>query len=366
MKSIRISLPEFSYIRYLYYAFLKLIDSDKADIKVLNNAVEISAKGEDIRPVLSSAIEYAIELGRDYTQRGFKAVFPMSGNDKKIFQGLLKELNLSNSDMLTALERYADIIKGMNSDELSALERGYDAKFSPFQAFLLEIYSFTRAPFFDSNYKHQLSMNLHQIMICTAGYIAARCIRSKIGDNYVTVLILPLNLKVTRYDFYKSIRDSIVELPGMSPEEAVILWIALHLPNDFFEDILLICVDEPGQSIKPISTIAISNDFWLRATRLRMLREQEYYVKEIKELLRNALKKGIRAQPEIDDAIEYVKLLYLAVQKGFEREILELALRSSRRETLLASTSSQDTTSRKEIARKARIISRVLLKTQQD
>ncbi len=360
MRSIRISLPEFPYIRYLYYAFLKLIDSDKADIRVSNNAVEILAKGEDIRPVLSSAIEYAVELGKDYTQRRFRVDFPMSGNDKKIFRRLLNELGLSEQDMLTVLKEYASRIKEININELQeALEYG-EGGFSPFQAFLLETYSLTRAPFFNSDYKHELRMSLHQMMICTTGYIAVRCNMSRIGDDNVAVLVLPLNLKVTRYDFYRMIRNSVVGLLGMSSEEAVILWIALHLPDDFSEDILVLGVKEPGQSMTPISSITISNEFLLRATRLSILREHE---DNVRRLLRYALIKGSRSQPEVDDAIEYVKLLYLAIQKGYEREIYELALRSSRREASLASTSSQDDTirNRKEIARRARIISSTLL-----
>jgi hypothetical protein len=201
-------------------------------------------------------------------------------------------------------------------------------------------------------------------MICTAGYIAARhsghMVMQGKDKKFITVLFLPINLKVTRYDFYKNIR-TIEGLPGMSPEEAVILWIALQLPKDFNEDILVLGVEEPGQSMQPVSSITISNEFLLRAKRLEKLREQQ---ERVKELLRYALRKGVERQPEIDDTIEYVKLLYLAVQEGYEREMLELALRSSRREASLTSTSSQDNTikNRIKVARIARKISALLLK----
>jgi hypothetical protein len=368
LKSIRIELPELPYLRCLYYAFIKLIDLDYADIRVVNNAVEVEARGDDIRPVLSKAIKYAIELGKDYEQRRLRSEFPLSGNDKKIFEKLKTALRLGkDGSILNALEEYSSIIERINVNKLQeALANQSNAEFSLFQAFLLETYSLTRAPFFNGEYEHGLKMNLYQMMICIAGYIAARHSTSSIGDKSLTVLFLPINLKVTRSDFYRIIRNSITELPGMSPEEAVILWIALHLPKDFNEDILVLGVQEPGQSMQVVSSITISNEFLLRAERLEKLREQQ---KDVRELLKYALMKGkskrIKPQPEIDDAIEYVKLLYLAVQKGFENEMLELALRSSRREALLAYTNSQDTTirSRKEIARIARMISTHLLKS---
>ena len=368
MKSIRIELPELPYLRCLYYAFIKLIDLDYADIRVVNNTVEVEARGDDIRPVLSEAIKYAVELGKDYEQRGLRSEFPLSGNDKKSknFKNLLNTLGLNMTDnMLNALDKYSSMIKCINFNVLQqALANKSNAEFSPFQAFLLETYSLTRAPFFNGEYKHELKMNLHQMMICTAGYIAARhsghMVMQGKDKKFITVLFLPINLKVTRYDFYKNIRK-IDGLPGLSPEEAVILWIALHLPKDFNEDILVLGVEEPGRSMQLVSSITISNEFLLRAERLEKLREQQEHVKE---LLRYALKKGVKPQPEIDDAIEYVKLLYLAVQEGYEREMLELALRSSRKEASLTSTSSQDNTikNRIKVTRIARKISAILLK----
>jgi hypothetical protein len=366
LKSIRIELPEFPYLRCLYYAFIKLIDLDDVDIRVVNNAVEVEARGDDIRLVLSNAIRYAVELGEDYKQRMLRSDFPLSGNDKKIFEKLKTVLSLGKDvSILNALEQYSSIIERINVNILQqALANQSNVKCSPFQAFLLETYSLTRAPFFNGKYKHKLKMNLHQMMICTAGYIAARhsghMVMQGKDKKFITVLFLPINLKVTRYDFYKNIRK-IDGLPGLSPEEAVILWIALHLPKDFNEDILVLGVEEPGRSMQLVSSITISNEFLLRAERLEKLREQQEYVKE---LLRYALRKGVERQPEIDDAIEYVKLLYLAVQKGFENEMLELALRSSRREASLTSTSSQDNTikNRIKVAKMARKISTLLLK----
>jgi hypothetical protein len=360
LKSVRITLPEFPYIRFLYYAFIKLIDSDKANIRVINNAVELEAKGGDIRDVLSSVIEYVVELSKESDLS-----FPLSGNDKKIFKELKKELGLSeNDDVLNTLNKYSSKIKGIN-DIQSAFEDNSNT-YSPLQAFLLETYSLTRAPFFNGNYKHDHLMNLHQMMICVAGYLASKHSSYKGKDKKrITILFLPINLKVTRYNFYRIIRD-IPNPYGMSPEEALILWIALHLPKDFYEDILVLGVEEPGQSMQPVSSITVSSEFLRRAERrLEMLRED--YKDLVKELLSYALRKEseVKPQPGIDDAIEYVKLLYLAVQEGYEKEILELALRSSRREALLASTSSQDNAirDRLNVARKARTISKILLES---
>ncbi len=363
MRSIKIKLPDSPYLRSLYLAFIKLIDKDYANIRPLYDTVEIEAKDNDIRPVLSSAIKYAIELGTHHKNRDLPIDFPLSANDNKIKKKLMKELKLSEQDsMLSALEEYSKIIEGKNVKELKNALLSNNGDLSPFNVFLLELYQYTRAPFFNGKHKHGLKMNMHQMLICTAGYMAARHCRSSKGDESITVLILPINLRVTNYDFYRNLRDSIGKLPGTSPEEAVILWFALHLHNDFLEDIIILGIKEPignKKSIELVASIPLNlNELWLRSgKRLEILKSKQ---EDIKILLEYALKKGTKPQPKIDDAIEYVKLLYLAIQ-GFERERLELALRASRREVVLAfKDNKEEEKKRMYVAKIAREISQLL------
>lgn len=373
MKKIKIGLPNLPYLRHLYFAFLKLIDYDIARLTFIDRGVELEAEGPDIRPVLKKAFKKVIELSRDYTQRGLRKEFPITANElgstgrkssKALVPSLLGTLSLnSNASILEAVEKYA---KGLISYPPQELEQSLypfreDGEFIPFQVFQLDLYSLTRAPFFNSNYKFDFKLNLHQTMIGVAGYLAARHAAAIIGGNRVVTLIFPLNLRVTKYDLYLNLRDFVPVIPGLKPEEALILWFALKLPPDSIEDLIVIGVEEPGKSLKPFSAVTVHlTELWLRCgSALAKLRDK----KDVETLLKAALSKAQQIKRnEADDAIEFVKLLYLAIQEGRESEKLELALRASRLESALATSNKPQDKQRYHVARIARSIAQDLLR----
>jgi hypothetical protein len=338
LKSIKIGLPPWPYLRQLYVSFVKLIELDYADINFIQDGLEIVARGPDVRAVLSRAFKYAAELGADYRQRGFNNAFPLSGNDVKgPWVKLLQALGLPReASVEQLLSKYSDTITDVEPNELQRALYPYttEGDLAPLQAFLLEFYALTRGPFFDGSYKLKLRMNLHQLLLCIAGYVAARHVRVLVDRKFAAVLMLPMGLGITRYDFYRNLRNNIERLPGLKPDEAVILWVALKVPEDFPEDIMVLAIEEPGgqKQASPVSSIPVHiTEMRARAgDALKRLR----HLSEVYELLRAALSRGIAMagrKPEIDDATEYVKLLFLALQ-GFERERLELELRAARRE----------------------------------
>jgi hypothetical protein len=344
LKSIKIGLPPWPYLRQLYVSFVKLIELDYADINFIQDGLEIVARGPDVRAVLSKAFKYAAELGADYRQRGFNNAFPLSGNDAKgPWVKLLQELELPReASVEQLLTKYSDTIRDVEPGELQRALYPYttEGDLAPLQVLLLEFYALTRGPFFDGFYELKLRMNLHQLLLCIAGYVAARHVRvlvdrkSRKAPKFAAVLMLPMGLGITRYDFYRNLRNNIERLPGLKPDEAVILWVALKVPEDFPEDIMVLAIEEPGgpNQASPVSSIPVHiTEMRARAgDALKRLRHS----REVYELLHAALSRGTAMagrKPEIDDATEYAKLLFLALQ-GFERERLELELRAARRE----------------------------------
>jgi hypothetical protein len=359
LKKLRIGLPPWPYLGYLYTSFLKLIISlDTAKVTPTAGGVELEARGPDMRPVLGEAIRYAAELASDYRDRGLRNEFPLSSNDGRwIKPKILDRLGLpKESDLLDALNEYAHIVEDIDEKELENALYPYSRKgeFSPFQVFLLELYSLTRAPLSDGYYELGLDMNIHQMLICTAGYVAARHVAARVDNEQVAVLIFPLSLRVIRYDFYRNLRNSLTSIPGIRPEEAVILWFAIHLPADFPEDVLVLSVREPfgPQQTSPVASIPVHiTELKARAGEaIERLKE----IHGIEMLLETSLKRGGRPPPDVEDAAEYVKLLYLAIQKGFERERLELMLRASRKEAMMATALDKASARRRIIASVAR------------
>ncbi|MEM2883791.1 MAG: hypothetical protein QXY08_04325, partial [Nitrososphaerales archaeon] len=100
-------------------------------------------------------------------------------------------------------------------------------------------------------------------------------------------------------------------------------------------------------------------DLWLRCGKaLSKLKDKE---DSVERLLRAALSKATQIRrTEADDAIEFVKLLYLAIQEGRESEKLELMLRASRLEASLATSKEPGDKQRYQIARIARTVTQSL------
>ena len=209
------------------------------------------------------------------------------------------------------------------------------------------------------------------LMILLAGYINARCLRFKMGKENITVLVFPPSSSEIRGFLIPKIKEiriplqDLIEeeankqnLPAIYPVEALILWLLINLPEKAVKNVnlYLIAISEP-KGVNPASPVA---DFFIPLRTLYYLMEDlleviKFYRKEVKEvkgykdrlnndLLIPALKYGIITQrkkadlPYIEEALRYVKLLFLACQKGRITERIELLNLSARRYLLLKET----------------------------
>jgi hypothetical protein len=374
MREIRIGLPTLPYLRNLFLSFARLINYDDADVIQEKDALLIKSRGTDVRRDLAHAFDYAVELMREYMNRYKTPVeFPFSGNDRRnVIPKLVKAFGLRGEIRFSEmLEAYAKSVKRIDPPSLqdSLYPFKNNGQLAPLAAFAVDIYGYTRSPYFDGKYKLEIKLNHHQTIICVAGYVAARSFRTRLGGDWVAILIFPLTFNVVKYDLYRALRNSLEYIPGFVPEEALVLWLALHLPSDFPYDILLLGLGEPG-GMKPASVSSSVplhiTAFMRRAQRALDLLKSDPMKGRVRELLRLALQKGIEgkaALPEsaVDDAVNYSKLLFTAIQDFDERK-LEFLLRSSRTESQTFGSQDSNVKRRYQTSLTARLIAMELLK----
>lgn len=342
------------------------MEFDSAQVYLDGDSVQVRSTHADVRRILERAYDYSLELLQEYVDRRGRDL-PLTGNDRTgPLRKLYGQLGVREDEPISkVVKSYVERLRRTSIQELqSALGQFItDGDIALLSALNLEFYGYSRAPFFDGEYKPQLRLNMDQTLMCLAGYFAARATRSRLGDEWLTVLALPNTLGLVRYDFYRNLRSSLLELPGLRPEQAVVLWTAIHLPQDF-PDLLLIGVRDPGPQ-KPCSvgaSLPVSlGAFRARAERfMALMRDQP--TKELTiRLLRSAFAKGRHSKQDVDDAADYVRLLYLAAQ-GFERERNELVLRASRIESRTSLSKEPAQKARHRLASYARRVGMALMK----
>jgi len=362
LKEIVIALPPWPSLRRFYTSFLHLVDQNVVELRQQGNSVIVRSQYADVREELARACQHARELLKGYTKGGKMAELPLSGNDKRwVIVKLRRLLQIGGSIPISeVLESYAQKLPNENPEDLkkALAEFTGEGELALLSALNLDFYGYTRGPFFDGKYELDVRLNIHQMMICLAGYFAARNFRVRVGDEYMSVLIFPLDLGITKYDFYRTLRKNVTQLPGIKPEEGLVLWMLLNLPSDFPDCLVMGVYDPGGQSTASVGAtipIQLTNIRARASSFLAKLQGQNDARDTLIGLLRRSFQKGRETQADVDDAIQYVKLLYLAIQ-NFEREGLELLLRSSRIETLTASSQHEVVKRRHSIARKARYI----------
>ncbi|MBS7629773.1 hypothetical protein KEJ23_07420, partial [Candidatus Bathyarchaeota archaeon] len=375
MREIRIGLPTLPYLRYLFLSFARLVNYYDADVILERDAILIRSRGTDVRKNLARAFDYAVELMREYMNRyRTPAEFPLSGNDRaKVIPKLVKALGLREEIRFSEmLEAYAESVERI---ALSLLQNSLypfknNGQLAPLAAFAADSYGYTRSPYFDGKYKLQIRLNPNQSCICIAGYAAARSFRARWGDNWIAVLIFPLTFNIVKYDFYRVLRNSLGQIPGFMPEEALVLWFALHLPPDFPDDILVLGLGEPRgnkpASVGPSIPLHITS-FMDRSQKALDLLKSSLMKSRVEELLRLALQKGMegkatRPESAIDDAVNYSKLLFVAIQ-DFDEKKLEFLLRSSRTESQTFGSEDSNVKKRYQTSLTARLIAMELLKS---
>jgi hypothetical protein len=376
-EKLKIGLPDQGIIRYYVYSFLELLPTT-VDIVPYNDHIQISSY--NIVKNYKEAFEIISQrISKVKDKYKYKPLIPLSGNDEKIIKKAKKELGLSEAADID--EMFQEYVRKLENRQYSIFDMNNSlypfaiGTYSLPSIFNIEFYGYTRGAYFDGRHKIGYSASLHMLMILLAGYINARCLRFRMGMENITVLVFPPSSSEIRGFLIPKIKEiriplqDLIEeeankqnLPAIYPVEALILWLLINLPEEAVKNVnlYLIAISEP-KGVNPASPIA---DFFIPLRTLYYLMEdllevikfkEKFYRKEVKEvkgykdrlnddLLIPALKYGIITQrkkadlPYIEEALRYVKLLFLACQKGRITERIELLNLSARRYLLLKET----------------------------
>ncbi len=291
--SVEIMLPGFGISRHYIISFLHLIDHNKADLSIHYNMVRVVSRGAPIGEIIAEAFEkVALSLEHYNQQRqrwGERAdtqdssqedteeeemdgggakkrtskktkdkiiEIPATGNERKSFITIKEGVGLTeDSSFVDVFRNYAERIRREPS-ALSDFESG-SGSISDVSLFRPELYQNTRGPFFDgrlSSDKVRYELRKHTIgtfLIRLGGYVVSRVGRVKVSGpggrpKYLTALVLPTDpTRVGDFEFESRIRQLREErLPGLRPEEGVIMWLAAVL-GDVSSDMLVVGMSDP-------------------------------------------------------------------------------------------------------------------------
>lgn len=392
-ETLRIAYPPLEIPRYYLYSFLQLL-SRYAEVDSRENYVEI--KSNTLLEHYKGAFELVLNRLEDYVDRTRKIMekgkkegkarerdisIPLSGNDKKPIKNIKIMLRLSdNSTMLDVLRKYIEHINDINLKELqdSLYPFRVDSEISPISIFNVELYGSTRGPYFKSGYKMEYKLSIHQFMILLAGYINARCFRALLqrtekGFNRVTVLIFPASVSnipeflIKEEKTLRIIKDINEEIAGMDntpasvhPLEGIILWFLLNLSK--YTDVYMVGMEDPvgnnPASIAIDAVLPLSSFYTLCKEFIDKIKGNDYLKRKLEDLIKQALRyPSSRSKPD-EDAFNYVKSLFLAIQADRYIERVELALRASKIEAELLKKAKLDETdkARLNVAECARVI----------
>jgi len=343
-------MPPTGLSRFFMLTFLNTLSGPNLKPVLLQgDKAEIETKAMKINEALAETVERAGKLLEEIIEKR-KFGIPLTGNERRTFNTLQKILGLpEGSNFADALKSYAHILRNYKPQELTAAFSSFGTgEITPISILKPELYTYTRAPFMKSKEAYGMRLNVDYFMVLIAGYIFSRLGSAaydiKRGRKlYQTIHLLPYGLSEGYSQLYiqiglkKWIKEGGLILPGLNPEEAVILWLSLILPPTT-PDIFLVGIKDPaGQNPASIGVayhLPFSSFINRASESLSKIKKKKQFRNYLKNLLWNALEPVKAENLKLKGrAIELVKLLFLAVQKENEKERNELLLRVSRIET---------------------------------
>ncbi len=358
-EELRIGLPIQGIIKYYIYSFLELLPSQEVKINSYDDHVKISSY--NLIKVYTNAFKRIIDR-IEKSKNIYKSLIPLSSNDNKIIKKVGEELGIAKADIYEMIQQY---VKNLDNGKYSIVDLSNAlypfsiGTYSVPSVFNIEFYGFTRGAYFDGKYDFEYKLNLHTLMILIAGFINARCLRFRKKGESISVLIFPPSFNEVK-DFVPKNKEEWISIQylieneaqkqaitSIYPIEAFILWLLINLPEEVTStvNLYLVAISEPA-GVNPASPMT---DFFIPMRTLSLLMEdflkglkdREDYKEKLNEyLLKPALRYGILKKEKEDqlyeeEAMRYVKLLFVASQKNRLSERIELLNLSSRKYLLL-------------------------------
>ncbi|MHA1712126.1 MAG: hypothetical protein ACTSUS_08740, partial [Candidatus Freyarchaeota archaeon] len=284
--TVRIAVPPLNICKYYVLTFLSYLDYSEIDnILFYKDKILIQpATATNVNELFAEVILIARDKLEKYYERNNRRVdIPGTGKNeqKGIFKTVKERLGLPEaSTFIDALQAYAQRIRGYNLQDLMYSFASFgDGDISLPSIFKPEHYALSRAPFMKSKVPFKVGINLDYFMLLLAGYVLSRVgavpydVKGR-RTEYQTLHIFPYDIVVSPHQF-SQLLDMLTppeseegggqltsRLPGLIPEEAVIIWLSLIAPKDTPDIILMSMKDPRGQ--KP-AEIGVSYHLPLRS-----------------------------------------------------------------------------------------------------
>lgn len=350
---VELKIPNFGITRHYVMSFVNMMDKEKANLSMEGSRIRVQSIGAPLPTIFAEVFEIAGERLRNYVERNSmkedgdndsegkksekkpRVDIPASGNDKEILQKVKKDLNIpKDTTFVDVFSQYKEHLERLDAKSFKSEAEG-EKLHSPLSIFKPELYGFTRGPYFDGKLKseevsgEEAKLSTWEFLIRLAGYSIARVGNIMIPSGnkpiYLTVLALPTDLGYTRSG-YELMLNSMKDFPGFKPEEGMIMWMAMSLPQ-YLDELLVVGMKNPagmspaeiriGLNVPLASYRARANEFLSRVV-------SGNGQKSIQWLIRTAM-----WEKEADSERELIKLLFMASQ-GDRRSREELMLRSSK------------------------------------
>ncbi|MBS7287546.1 MAG: hypothetical protein KIH01_02045 [Candidatus Freyarchaeota archaeon] len=351
-RSVRIALP-LGVARYYVLTFISFLDGVEAAI--YGDHVDVRTVAGSVAERLAEGMSVAARALKKYNERWKGVEVPASGNDKKIFVSLMRHLLPSEEGtFFNALVAYSRRLRGYRPQDLAAsFSRFGEGDFSLPSIFKPEHYALSRVPFMRGKERYDVKVNLDYFMLLLAGYVLSRVgrVMYEAGGGrreWHTLHVLPYDLGASPTRFSEIVKCLSQEggwslPPGLNPEEACMLWLAMTAPDDAPDVILMSMKDPRGTEAAKIGVsyyLPLKSFIAKSGRALMKIRKDERMADLLRRLLQKALKPAV-ADKAHDRAVELVKLLFIALQGG-ELERAELLLRASRIEAMKVSEEKKD------------------------
>lgn len=349
-----LKIPSYGIVRHYVLSFVSTIEEEKIiPPRIDGDVIKIQSMEGALPKLFAEAFYNAGKRLRNYAERKSESgsndgsserkegrkprlEIPASGrNDEIILSKLKRELKLPQDVSFSeAFRFYGDYLNRMDCEEFRSIIEGKKIH-SPISIFKPELYGYTRGPYFngmldsDKVSGGEAKLSTWEFMVRLAGYVISRVGVTMIPSGnkpiYLTVLALPTNLQYSKSNF-ELMLSSMNNFPGFKPEEGMIMWMALNLP-DYVDELLVVGMKNPA-GMSP-AEIKIGFNVPLKSYRMRA----ESFIKSLKENERQKafqwmIQTAMR-EKEADSERELLKLLFTASQ-GDKRSQDELILRSSR------------------------------------
>lgn len=354
-RKVVLNIPSYGMTRQYILSFVNALDKEKISLRIEGNKVEVGALDAPLQKVFADAFYIAGNRLRNYIERKGMAEeetdedgkgkkkgerkprmdIPASGNEKEILVKVKRDLKLpQDASFVDVFHQLGEYLEGTGDDEFQSLVNGKKIH-SPLSIFKPELYQFTRGPYFDGKLKSEevsgdeAKLSTWEFLIRLAGYAISRVgiimIPSGNKPLYLTVLALPTDVNYSRSSFEQML-SSMREFPGFRPEEGMMMWMAVNLP-EYLDELLVVGMKNPGGTAPAEIRIGFNvplSSYRTRASEFLSRVKKNEKQKSLEWMIRTAM-----WEKEADTERELLKLMFMASQ-GDRKSKEELMLRSSR------------------------------------